>query len=37
MVLRCVDDYLRGRRFPLDIVEHVVEDVVSVVQASATE
>jgi 8-oxo-dGTP pyrophosphatase MutT (NUDIX family) len=37
MVLRCIDDYLRGRCFPLDIVEHVVEDVVSVAQASATE
>jgi hypothetical protein len=23
LVLRCIDDYLRGRRFPLDIVQNV--------------
>ena len=32
MVLRCIDDYLKGRRFPLEIVDHVVEDMASAVQ-----
>ena len=35
MVLRCIDDYLRGRRFPLEIVDHVVEDMAGEAQASA--
>ncbi|MFL6550047.1 MAG: NUDIX hydrolase [Povalibacter sp.] len=28
MVMRCVDDYLQGRRFPLDIVQSIVRDLV---------
>ncbi len=26
MVLRCIDDYLSGARYPLDIVKHVLKD-----------
>ena len=27
MVMRCVDDYLEGRRYPLDIVQHMLRDL----------
>jgi ADP-ribose pyrophosphatase YjhB (NUDIX family) len=27
MVLRCIDDYLEGRRYPLDIVQHMLRDL----------
>ena len=27
MVLRCVDDYLEGRRYPLDVVQHMLRDL----------
>jgi 8-oxo-dGTP pyrophosphatase MutT (NUDIX family) len=37
MVLRCIDDYLRGRRFPLEIVDYVAEDVASAATAQASE
>jgi ADP-ribose pyrophosphatase YjhB (NUDIX family) len=30
MVLRCVDDYLDGRRYPLEIVRHVFTDAQAV-------
>ena len=26
MVLRCIDDYLRGLRYPVDVVKHVLQD-----------
>jgi hypothetical protein len=26
MVLRCIDDYLAGTRYPLDVVKHVFKD-----------
>ena len=26
MVLRCIDDYLEGTRYPLDVVKHVFKD-----------
>jgi len=29
MVLRCIDDYLEGRRYPLDIVQHMLRDLTS--------
>jgi len=29
MVLRCIDDYLDGRRYPLDIVQHMLRDLAS--------
>lgn len=27
MVLRCMDDYLQGRRYPLEIVQHLLKDI----------
>ena len=27
MVLRCIDDYLEGRRYPLDIVQHLLREL----------
>lgn len=27
MVLRCIDDYLAGRRYPLGVVQHVLRDL----------
>lgn len=27
MVLRCIDDYLEGRRYPLEIVQHMLRDL----------
>jgi ADP-ribose pyrophosphatase YjhB (NUDIX family) len=29
MVLRCIDDYLEGRRYPLDIVQHMLSGVMA--------
>jgi len=29
MVLRCIDDYLEGRRYPLDIVQHMLRDALA--------
>lgn len=29
MVLRCIDDYLEGRRYPLDIVQHMLKDTLA--------
>jgi 8-oxo-dGTP pyrophosphatase MutT (NUDIX family) len=29
MVLRCIDDYLEGRRYPLDIVQHMLKDALA--------
>jgi 8-oxo-dGTP pyrophosphatase MutT (NUDIX family) len=26
MVLRCIDDYLQGTRYPLDVAKHVLQD-----------
>jgi hypothetical protein len=26
MVLGCIDDYLDGVRFPLDVIKHVIKD-----------
>jgi 8-oxo-dGTP pyrophosphatase MutT (NUDIX family) len=28
MVLRCIDDYLDGVRYPLDVAKHVLKDVI---------
>lgn len=30
MVLRCIDDYLEGRRYPLEVVQHMLRDLVPV-------
>ncbi|HEY5810537.1 MAG TPA: NUDIX hydrolase [Povalibacter sp.] len=27
MVLRCIDDYLEGRRYPLEVVQHMLQDL----------
>jgi hypothetical protein len=29
MVLRCIDDYLEGRRYPMDIVQHLLRKITS--------
>lgn len=29
MVLRCIDDYLEGRRYPMDVVQHMLRTITS--------